>query len=493
METKNFFLERKNLLIIFLTLAFLLVGVSTFTYRGLILDQPAIFFSVISGENSPHWVYLFHNEPKVRLFSGIIYTLPLNIFIHFLPDNLIYKNNLFCFSYSIMTLLFMCFNIWLSNRTKRYDIAVWAVVFYALFYLPNSVWFARNIHISVLMQFALLQYFLSTQKLKISDYFFLFILTFGVWESSENAILPAGLMFLYTVFIKIFEPQKLTPRKLWIGLSSILCCIYITARMEFIFTNSDLNISPTNALSQYFDDIITSFSHLFDCCFIFTTMSVIIMLYFVCRKRTIAKFDVPVATFILIGTCIYFWKISGFEPSVNSELDFYVLPIFLMFFATFFILFCDYKGYSLNSIQFYPKLLSVALVCGCLYGFFQINSCRYSYAYAMEFLQKINNDEKVSVIEKKEDLSKYFFAYDTCFGTLHRTMILGQKKAEEKLILPYKDVNNIENYEMCMTPTYYNSEERYVTLQSVFVYENNKYFDMEKMKELLQSANIEYK
>lgn len=488
---KNYFLNKKFLLFAFLLPALLLVIVSTFTYRGLIFDQPAIFLSVLSGEHSPDFTYLFHNEPKTRFFSGIMFTLPLNIFIHFLPDNLIYKNNLFCFSYSIMTLLFLCFNIWLSKRTKRYDVAVWAVVFYALFYLPNSVWFARNIHIAVLMQFALLQYFLSNQKLKLLDWFFLIVLTFGVCESSENAVLPSFLMFLYTVFIKVFQPEKLSPRKIWIGLSSLLCCIYITVKMSFIFNTGALNLSPTNAFTQYFDDIITSFSHLFDCCFILTTMSVFIMLYFLCRKNSFEKFDVPVSTVVISVTCVYLWKISGFIPSVNSELDFYVLPIFLMFFVTFFILFCDFKNLYFNS--FYPKLLSVALVCGCLYCFFQLNSCRYSYMYAMEFLQKINNDEKVTVIEKKENLSEAFLAYDTCFGTLHRTMILSPEKANEKLVLPYKNENDIQSYVACMTPTYYNSDENYVTLQSAFVYEWNKYFDMNKMKQLLQNANIEYK
>ena len=72
-------------------------------------------------------------------------------------------------------------------------------------------------------------------------------------------------------------------------------------------------------------------------------------------------------------------------------------------------------------------------------------------------------------------------------------MLLSPEKANEKLVLPYKNENDIQSYVACMTPTYYNSEENYVILQSAFVYDWNKYFDMNKMKQLIQNANIEYK
>lgn len=493
MEEKNVFSNKKILLIVFLVLSFIFVIVSSISYRGLIFDQPAIFFSLISGEDSPGFNYLFHDAPRVRMFSMVLFSLPFNLVVHDLPNNLVIKNNFFCFSYSIMTFLFLCFNLWLTTRTKRYDVAVWAVVFYALFYYPNSVWFAREIHISVLMQFALLQYFLSDHEFKTIDWVLFTILGLGVWESSENVILPASLMFIYSIVTLFFNQKKASMKKLILGGSSLLCCFYVVLRISILSSTGTSEITFVDAFIQYWKDILASLPHFLHSCLLITTASIVMLIYLSLRKKTFTKEDAPFAI-LLTGILAYsLWKKTGFIPCANMELLLYVIPVVAMFFATLFILVCDYINYDYNNKPFYTNLLMVALVFGCFHCLFQLNACRYSYQYAMEFLEKINNDEKITEIESRDNLSEAFMAYDTCFGTLHRTMILAPDKAQEKLVLPYKDPNNIEAYEHCMTPTFYDKAHKHVEMQTVQIYKNNRYFDMNKMKQLLEDANIEYK
>ncbi len=487
MELRNLFRRRKTLLTAFLFLALLLVLVSAVTYRGLVFDQPAIFFSVLSRENLYDFAYLFHNEPKTRLFSGIMFSVPMNMFVHYLPDNLVLKNSLFCFSYSIMTLVFLCFNIWLSKRTKRYDIAVWSVFFYTLLYLPNSVWFARNIHISVLMQFALLQYFLNRGKLRIFDYMCLIILSFGVWESSENAVLPASLMFLYT----ILNWKKLSAEKIFIGINSLFCCIYIVARTVVMAINGDQAMPIKDAFYEYFYNLYLSFHHLFDTCFIFTVAGCLIIAYLCLRNHKLKMLDVPLSVLIIGGAGYALWAQTKFEPCVSKELCFHMIPFVLMFFVTLFILFVEYK--EIKFPKLYEKILTISLIIGCIHCCYQLNSCKYSSTYASEFLEKINKNEKITYIENQNEQSTAFRAYDTCFGTLHRTMILDREKAEEKFVLPYKDENNPQDFVACMTPTYYNADEDYVILQTALIFKYDKYFDMKKLKKLLEDTNIEYK
>ena len=494
MEIKNLFVEKKWLLVTFLTFAFILVIVSTFSYRGLIFDQPAIFFSTISksiNSNHSNFSYLFYLEPKTRCLSSILSALPLNLLINFIPDNLIFKNNLFCFSYCIMTFLFLCFNIYLSTRTKRYDVAIWALVFYSMLYLPNSIWFARNIHICVLFQFALLQYFLSNEKLKIFDWICVVILALGVCETSENAILPLFLMFIYSLlcFIKNKEYSK---RKITLGICALLSCVYIAVKTVFFLDSNALHLSMNDALGQYLGDLSASVSHLFDSCLIISVSGVILMIYLCLRNKFFSKTDIPFSLLLSGGTGYYLWAKTGFIPSVNAELCLYVLPIILMFFAVLFILFTDYIKFDINKTHFYSNLLFIACIIGIFNCAFQLNSCRYSYQYAMEFLDKINSPEKITIIENSENQSEAFKAFDTCFGTLHRTMILSPKKAQEKLVLPYKNPEDISFYSTCMTPTFYNKEENCLLIQSAFIFEHNKYFDIEKMKKLINDANLDY-
>lgn len=306
---KDFFLEHKKLLYTFIVSALILICISTFVHRSLFFDAPAMFMQFVNQENDYSSYFMMH-EQRTRLFSNFLLALPYNLIMPFIPDNLLTKMDLFCFSYQIALFGALIVNYFIAKRTKRYDIAALALVFYTFFYLPNSIWYVKELHFAIMMQFILLQYFLTkSETLNITDYFLIAASALFCFESYENQIIFAITLSALSLFYvrKNIVNKKI---KLIIGLTSIFIILYSIFKLFYAFETGSANISFTDAFIEYKNAILITFKSLFTSCLIYSSAGIIICFATIFLKRKYNTIDYIIILLLFIISTIILGKIQ---------------------------------------------------------------------------------------------------------------------------------------------------------------------------------------
>jgi hypothetical protein len=115
MENKNFFIENKLLLQIFVYSLILLAVLAAVTYRGLLLDNYFPFIEILKKEIYAQIYYFWHDISPIN-FSNRLLALPYNFLNPFFPNSPIIKNQLYTFSYMIMPLFATIANYYCANK-----------------------------------------------------------------------------------------------------------------------------------------------------------------------------------------------------------------------------------------------------------------------------------------------------------------------------------------------------------------------------------------
>ena len=296
---KNIIKDNKIWLILFVLSAFILFGISTCTYRSLFFDAPAVFFQLLIQENFDENFFIFIQQ-RTRLFSDFLFDLPYNALVHFLPNIPMVKINLFHISYLVVTFFAMALNFLIAYRTKMFKIAAVALAYYALLYLPNSVWYIKECHLAILLSFALLQYFLTSEKLTKFDCVLVTLLLLYSFESYEQQALT-GLVIFSAMLIIIRKPTENKRLKAIIGISGFLSTLYVISKTVYGFVSTTADITFDNALYEYTLAIKSTLGLFNGALFIsIVAFAVIIAAYFYKKKINAPFYLFIVATIIAI-------------------------------------------------------------------------------------------------------------------------------------------------------------------------------------------------
>lgn len=469
---KNIIKDNKIWLIIFVLSAFILFGISTCTYRSLFFDAPAVFFQLLIQENFDGNFFIFIHQ-RTRLFSDFLFDLPYNALVHFLPNIPMVKINLFHISYLVVTFFAMALNFLIAYRTKMFKIAAVSLAYYALLYLPNSVWYIKECHLAILLSFALLQYFLTSEKLTKFDYLLVTLLLLYSFESYEQQALT-GLVIFSAMLIIIRKPTENKRLKTVIGISGFLSTLYVISKTVYGFVSTTADITFDNALYEYTLAIKSTLGLFNGALFIsIVAFAVIIAAYFYKKK-----INVPFYLFIVATIIAMVWYLNyavSFVPCPRLELQNYIVGLILFF--PIILLLIGEKIFNKNILnkEFCSKLIVISCIFGILGILWQINSCKYSYQYAQSILNKIHSKEYILTFTEDE-MNSDWFEYHKSFGTLHRSVLLSDYQPQNLLIsqeTPYDEMN--------MLGTYYDEKRGLLYIQNLELPVVTKYFDLSKI------------
>lgn len=198
------FLDKKNLIKIlfslFIIVSIILVAVASLGRAGLKYDGMWWFAHILDELSYGHFFIETEWQWRSRGFINVVNQLPVNIAYHVFHIKskywlgVIFTVPLFLFPFIVT--LYQCH---LAKRTKRYDIAVLALLLYGLFIMPTLTWSIVEIILAAAIFFLLFHYFVSDIDYKWYDLIVIFLCVLISYNSTE-AIIIAGLVLFFSSF-----------------------------------------------------------------------------------------------------------------------------------------------------------------------------------------------------------------------------------------------------------------------------------------------------
>ena len=449
---------------------------------GLFFDIPAVFLSVIFPVDEKGCNFLMFHSNRVRMLNDFLVAIPFNSIFYFIRNMpVINALRAFSASYFIVHLFALFINYLVSRRTKRYDIAIICFAFYAILSIPNAIWTIREINISFLFYFALLSYFLSKTKLNWKDLIPISLLIVYFFESFEISVVYGVILFVFSFLFTQKNRIELNPWiKIYIGFICFAAIFYVPIKMFFFINlkSSDLGFG----ISEIITASVLTYKNFFSgsSIIIFFALLAIIFIFFY-KKPFDKKSILFWLLFIIIIALTLLYK-TNFMPEPHIEIHNYSIAFWLFFPLVLVLIIMDYLNidfYKYNNC-FIPNLFIVACIFGIMNLCWQIHSCFEFDKYTQYLKNIINNSNSTVVTIPEEDFEKYFFLkYNTCFGTMHKSLFLSDSHKIKSIIFPSEYYCNYNEY--CFDDkknTYFNKKENILFLQMALTKVNNRYWDL---------------
>lgn len=407
---------------------------------SLFFDIPSMFFCTIQGYDDPNKLYyMYTSNDNVRMFSNFLLVLPFNIFGVPFSKSILHLSNSFSLSYLIMHFVALVINFIVARRTKRYDIAVFALAFYVICSLPNIIWAVREVHFTVLFYFAILSYFLSETELSKKDLLPIALLLLYLFESFEITFVFGLIMF---VFMHLYA-KKQNVKNLWykilIGIGSFCAAIYIPFKILYLMHCKNLVFTVGQGPQEWINGSIYALQGMFESNSIILVFAVIAVVITIFYKREYDKKSIIFFIPFIFLLLFFLYIRTGFFLDVNRELHEYSFVFWFIFPVILSILCCDYYEIKLKQ-YFINNILMIACIFGILNLLWQIHS-NIEFGKYLNMLREIMQNSKTTIVEMPEEKYqniKYVRACTTCFSTMLASILLSETKKVEKIVKPSK-------------------------------------------------------
>lgn len=482
MDNQNIFLKHKFWVLSFIITFFVFLYLYFKNSLGLFFDIPAMFLNLFQSIdiNENHFMVL--NDDRPRFFCNLLVAIPFNIgyfFIKKLP--VINSLSLFSASYFIVHMFTLLINYLISLRTKRFDIAVISFVFYAIFSIPNAIWACRELHIAVLFYFALLQYFLSKEKLNVWDLIPVGLLIILMFETFETVFLFGIILFIFMCLYSKKENVQNIWFKILIGISVMIAGLCVPIKLFILQLQNSLTIS--GGFQEWLSASFVTLNWLLQSNTLISVAAVITVIFLIFYKNNILKSWGLVFLSVLIAALGYFLYIkTGFNPEPKVEMQNYSIVMWFIFPVLISILVFDFIEPKSEKVNTY--FISNLLIIGCLFGIFnliwQIHSCIEFGKYKNHLKNLIKNAETTFIEIPQEDLNweNVYMRYASCYGISFSSVLLSEDSYIKHVIVPsdyYIDYN-----EFCFSGpeyNYYDKNKKLTYIQKGFL-KNTYYWDL---------------
>ena len=455
---------------------------------GLYFDIPVMFSAAfIRHTFAPDRIqFLLFQESNARNFTNLLVAIPLNIIMPFIKNQpALTALKAFSLSYFIIHILFLIANFFVARRTKRYDIAIWAFAFYFILSVVNAIWVVREIHIAMLAQFIILNYFLSKEELKWFDFIPILLIETYLFESFETSAIFSLIMFIASIpFIK---KRRNNIHRIAIGLISLAITFYIPIKLMQLDNNNNIHL-PSGIFEWISHHEITLKTLFLDNLLIpiAAFIAIIFIMFFKkdCLKNKYASWG---GLFFIAALIYIIYKQTGFAANAAIEILYYSPILWFIFPLMIILLTADYFDIDIEqrNPNFYPNLVLITCIFGCLNLLWQINSANDFGKYKNYLEELLNKSEEVIIKIPEYDLQNNpNLRYLTCFGLSQQSVFLQNKNRTGKIILP--DENSIIYNESCATgidKTYYDPQRDILRIQDGFTKVKTKYWDLTPVKE----------
>ncbi len=455
--------------------------------EGLFFDQPATFTSVVgtTDENLNGFKVVF--DERVRFFTNFLVAVIFNIF--FVVYRTVSANfsflttvSLFTASYYVVHICAILLNFLIAYRTKRYDIAVIGFLFYCLFSMPNMLWAIREIHISILLYFALLSYFLSRTKLTKIDVIPITLLLIYMFESVEQTLIFALLLNIFTCLYTVYKKDENLMFKNYIGTVCFIVLLYIPIKLllcyshlvsggieEYIYSAKWFFISMPRNITLL---LLFSIPVIIVCC-----------LY---KNRFGIKSFICLFIYYILSSLYIINKTHLIHDSTD-ECSFFIGSIIFIFPIIFLILITDFFDISIdkNNKAIISNLFTIACIIGIFQLAWQIHGC-FVFGQYVDYLKNLikTTDEKIIQIPQEDYDNNNFLRLYSGFGIIHQSALLNPDKTVDKIIVPspcrkedtrWHEENNtkyLEDREMSVlhTALYKDKHKKYIDVSEITKY-----------------------
>lgn len=485
----NLFKNNKYLLFLFvLTFVIFLIS-SVFSIRIVFSDLACEFFVDLNN-------LTLHNHFLNGIFVdnfGVSRYIAIKmfkvIFFIFYPlcDNIQQLAKLYTFSTVLMPFLFLVSIFLITKRTKRYDVAIFSLMYYALFEIPYLGWIVRESHLAVMFQFLFMSYFFSFEKLKQLDYVLILLISLCLFESFESNF-TLGLLFFIAGFLYYLKFKKDRLKQLLMGLIGLCFSLYVFFKTYSIVAQGDVPATGfLNAIDKWIHHVKIAFVSIDDSCMMFSVCALVIMIVSMFIKRKFNKYDLFWCLPLFALTTFFVFKNTAFIPDPSEEMNFFVFSLFVphMLFLLLFIL--DISGKTISDVKL-DKILVVSLITGLVQFFWQINSSIHCMNYFNEMQKHLESTDSVFSTIHFTDTPQAC-SYDSPNCAIFRSLIVQNDKKIQKILLP--DVEHRDYHINFLRNTYYNEEK-----DCLFILEHEtpiktKYWDLTTIAEEFKDKNIE--
>lgn len=489
MENENVFLKHKLLIGLFFISFFTFVFFHCKYSLGLYFDIPAMMLGNISQDDSFSKFIIFPDQ-NIRYFTNFLVAIPFNISMVFLK-NTSAINILKAFSLSYLTVHFfgLLINYLIALRTKRYDIAAICFAFYTFFSVQNLIWTCREVHIAIFFYFALLSYFLSKTKLGLKDLLPIMLIIIYLFESFEITMVFGLLIFIFSILYTNKTREEINRwHKVLIGMSGLLMFLYIPIKTLFMSLSGHMNLSE--GTNEWLTAAKITIENLFTTNSLITIFALISFLYILFQKQNLGEKGTTIIVSAAICLIFLLWKITGFIPRPMTELQNYSFVFWFIFPAVLTILMIDYNKKQINPV-FISNLIVISCITGVIGLCWQINTC-FEFNKYISYLKKLISEKQETIITiPKEDFENHsFLSFNTCFGTMHKSVFLSDEYVIKKLIVPSKEYPDYTQY--CMTGkehNFYDAENDFLYIQTSPLRIKNKYWDISEIKDHIEEIN----
>lgn len=472
----------------FLSFCFLIFSI--LSYRNIFADGPGMYLVDLSNiENAggnPFGLFLQRVDDAPVFFSYVLLRLIYMLFYPIFCGSISVNFNLYTFSVIAMPYICLFLNFLAAKRTLRYDIAIFALLMFCLFCLPYSAWLLRESTFSLMLQFLLLQFFLSRKKNNKTDLIIIFFLILFNFESFENM---AILSILFIIFGLISYKKKVInyKTKLVIAISNlfILCWICFTSLFA-IFNNdyertTDYMVPWTKFLLNLPDSTMCT-------CMIVSIISFILILFCMKFRFSKNKFNLITLSAFIFAITILFIK-TNFLPRPRTETNLFMYTLIISPIIFFLFMLFDLKKIRIKKHNL-REILIVVLITGCIQLLWQINACRYYYLYFQTLKICMESSEKRFVSHHFEDDSVLSYCDVVDNSSIIRSIIV-QNGHCKNLILPDKKHIDYSDNRYKGLKNYYDQEQKKLYLLDVSFNIENKFWDLrpivEKNPEMLDN------
>ena len=434
MEDKNFLEKNKTLLVLFGFCSLLLMFLSAVVSRGLFSDIPTIFMHVMEKQANSE-PYFFYHEILPNNFSSRLLALPYNCLTMFFDENPLTKINLYTFSCMFMTFAVTFLNFIFAKRTKQYGCAVMTLLFYALFTVPFSIYPIDTTYISIPMFFILLQYFLTEEKINKADYLAVIVLSGYMLQSSANMIIPCFLLGLTGVILLLKGHSKHWKVKFFISGMSLISTIYMLYK-TFFYTKMADYTCPT------FQDCYWVFKNAFDNIWgnfltsdlIISAIALLFLVYAIIRKKELGEMYGIVGSLIAIYAVYSIYEFTKFVRDPFVAQRGFALTIVAFIVVVFAMMIICLVGKNFNKNRFCNNVIAVACFCGIVQCLLQFVGCFQFSKYSDFISSKVNDNVGIVKIKNDDYSKKSFLMFDSCSGTLPRSLMVSEKDLKSIMI-----------------------------------------------------------
>ena len=479
---ENYFKNKKILLLIFFISFIIFLISALFSYRVAFGDTPCEFFKEMILYNNNLFDIIFnYNDNVVRFWSFKIHRFFFYLLFPFFST---IKELSMLYSFSLITtpfVLLIC-NYLLAKRTKRYDIATLALLYYCLFEIPYISHLAREYHITNMLIFLFFSYFFSKEKLKKFDFCIIFILSIFLFEAGENIVILGSLLFILGLLS--YKKDKINNTKcLYMGIVSIIFAIY-TFTKTILNNHNDPIMTFENSIPRWIHNMQMLPDALFTSCMIFSIIGIItfILLFFI--KRELNKKDLLWGIPLLLCSLFLVYKNTNFIADPNKESNLFILFLVIpnLILITMWII--DYFEIKIKD-YYWKNILTVVLIVGIFQFLWQTKSSSLCLEYTNHLRNELNKSKGLIIVHFDENDKGYIYDANACY--MFRGFILSDEYKIKSTLLPdplHRDYTGNESY-----GTYYDKEINKLKILDCPLSLKNKYWDITEISKEIEAKN----